>query len=99
MLIEIEKDALYIDGKHFCECEIRQKTKDGKYNVILVERGGNFNPYIIGCDSILHGEDCINAGILLGEYIIDGASIGSRAKMAHIVSSISKVLESGGIVE
>jgi hypothetical protein len=98
MLIEIENGRLYVNGKQFCLYDDRTGIKCGDYNVIAVNRGGNTYPYIVGCDTVLHGEESRDAGVLVAEFIVDGAAIGSRAKIAHLVKMVMQEVDSGGKV-
>ena len=96
MHIEIEDGVLYLNGKQFCLCEDREGIPAGDYKIVAVDRGGKTYPYIVGCDTIIHGEVERDAGILVAEFIIDGAAIGSRPKIAHLVKGVIEEIEGGG---
>lgn len=98
MLIEIEDGRLYVNGRQFGECEDREQIKSGDYRVVSVNRGGNTYPYIVGCDTILHGDESKDGGVLVAEFIVDGAAIGSRAKIAKLVKDVIETIDEGGSV-
>lgn len=95
MLIEMEGERLFVNGKQFGVCEDREQIKSGEYNVVAVDRGGKTYPYVVGCDTILHGEDDRDGGVLVAEFICDGVAVGSRAKIARIVRDVMLCVDSG----
>jgi len=95
MLIEIEEGRLFVNGKQFGVCEDREQIKAGEYKVVAVDRGGKTYPYVVGCDTILHGEDERDGGVLVAEFIVDGAAIGSRPKIARLVKDVVEAVQNG----
>lgn len=99
MHIEMESGVLYLNGKRFCLYDDKDGVKAGDYSIIPVVRGGKTYPYIVGCDTIFHGEEGRNAGVIVAEFIVDGVPIGSRAKIAHLVKHVVHEIEQGGKIE
>ena len=96
MFIEIEREDLYINGVFFCA--VKSDLGSGDYKVVLLSTDGNLSPFVVG-PNILFVDDEAKDGILVGDYIIDGTAINSRATLAKIVNKIQKAIDHGDTVE
>lgn len=95
MIIEIDGDKLFLNGKHFCACEIRTTLESNAYRIMAISHNGETLPMLFGKSCVIHGDSERNDGILVGEFICDGVAVGSRAKIARIVHDVLQCIDDG----
>lgn len=95
MNMEIIGDKLFINGKHFCQCEIRSELESNTYKIMAISHNGETLPMLYGKSCVIHGDSEKQDGILVGEFICDGVAVGSRAKIARIVRDVMLCVDSG----
>jgi hypothetical protein len=96
MQIEIEDGTLFINGKSFCavQCDL----VGGAYKLAILSRNGNSFVHVIGAGVNFTDGEGEDAGILVGEYIIDSCAINSRSTLAKLYRKVLDAIEDGQVI-